>query len=70
LTAFPSARHVADVLGPSATGTIDTSMPVLMFCTAFGLSMDYEVLLLSRIREAHDRTGDTVAAVAEPSGAW
>ena len=56
--------HFADVLGFTATGTIDTSMPVLMFCIAFGLSMDYEVFLLSRIKEAHDRTGDTVAAVA------
>jgi RND superfamily putative drug exporter len=54
----------ADVLGFTATGTIDTSMPVLMFCIAFGLSMDYEVFLLSRIKEEHDRTGDTVAAVA------
>jgi putative drug exporter of the RND superfamily len=56
--------HLADVLGFTATGTIDTSMPVLMFCIAFGLSMDYEVFLLSRIKEEHDRSGDTVAAVA------
>ena len=56
--------HLADVLGFTATGTIDTSMPVLMFCIAFGLSMDYEVFLLSRIKEEHDRTGDTVASVA------
>jgi RND superfamily putative drug exporter len=39
-------------------------MPVLLFCIAFGLSMDDEVFLLSRIKEEHDRTGDTVAAVA------
>ena len=38
--------------------------PILMFCIAFGLSMDYEVFLLSRITEEHDRTGDTVSAVA------
>jgi RND superfamily putative drug exporter len=56
--------HLAEVLGFTPTGTIDTSMPVLMFCIAFGLSMDYEVFLLSRIKEEHDRTGDTVAAVA------
>jgi RND superfamily putative drug exporter len=56
--------HLADVLGFTPTGTIDTSMPVLMFCIAFGLSMDYEVFLLSRIKEEHDRTGDTAAAVA------
>ena len=30
-------------------------MPILMFCVAFGLSMDYEVFLLSRIKEEHDR---------------
>jgi RND superfamily putative drug exporter len=39
-------------------------MPVLLFRIASGLSMDYEVFLLSRIKEEHDRTGDTVAAVA------
>jgi putative drug exporter of the RND superfamily len=39
-------------------------MPGLMFCIAFGPSMDDEVFLLPRIREAHARTGDTVAAVA------
>src|SRR5207247_8146805 len=47
-----------------ATGTLDSAMPVLMFCIAFGLSMDYEVFLLSRIKEEHDRTGDNVASVA------
>ena len=56
--------HLAGPLGFTPTGTIDTSMPVLLFCIAFGLSMDYEVFLLSRIKEEHDRTGDTVAAVA------
>ena len=39
-------------------------MPVLIFAIAFGLSMDYEVFLLSRIKENYDRTGDTVQAVA------
>ena len=56
--------HLAGVLGFTPTGTIDTSMPVLLFCIAFGLSMDYEVFLLSRIKEEYDRTGDTVASVA------
>ncbi len=46
------------------TGTLDTTTPILMFCTAFGLSMDYEVFLLSRIKEEYDRTGDNTAAVA------
>ena len=56
--------HLAGVLGFTPTGTIDTSMPVLLFCIAFGLSMDYEVFLLSRIKEEYDRTGDTVTSVA------
>ena len=48
----------------SATGLTDTSMPILMFCVAFGLSMDYEVFLLSRMKEEYDRTGDNDLAVA------
>ena len=55
--------NLAGVPGFTPTAMIDTSMPVLLFCIAFGLSMDYEVFLLSRIKEEHDRTGDTVAAV-------
>ncbi len=54
----------ADLLGFTATGLTDTSMPILMFCVAFGLSMDYEVFLLSRIKEEYDRTGDNDLAVA------
>ncbi|GAA2791288.1 MMPL family transporter [Kitasatospora sp. CM 4170] len=46
------------------TGMIDATMPVLMFCIAFGLSMDYEVFLLSRIREEFLRGGDNTQAVA------
>ncbi len=56
--------NLGELLGFTATGTLDTSMPILMFCIAFGLSMDYEVFLLSRIKEEHDRTGDNQAAVA------
>jgi RND superfamily putative drug exporter len=56
--------HLSGVLDFSATGTIATTMPILMFCIAFGLSMDYEVFLLSRIKEEYDRTGDNVASVA------
>ena len=43
--------HLSGLLDFTATGRIDTSMPILMFCIAFGLSMDYEVFLLSRIKE-------------------
>ncbi len=46
------------------TGTIDTSSVVLTAIVAFGLSMDYEVFLLSRIKEEYDRTGDNTTSVA------
>jgi RND superfamily putative drug exporter len=54
----------AGLLGFTATGMTDTTTPILMFCIAFGLSMDYEVFLLSRIKEEYDRTGDNTEAVA------
>ncbi len=38
-------------LGAAVTGTLEVDLPVLLFCVAFGLSMDYEVFLMSRIRE-------------------
>jgi RND superfamily putative drug exporter len=50
-----------DGLGSTTTGTLIANMPVLMFCIAFGLSMDYEVFLLSRIREEWLRSGRTRA---------
>ncbi|MGH1555816.1 MMPL family transporter [Streptomyces sp. L7] len=49
--------------GFTSTGSIETTLPVLMFCVAFGLSMDYGVFLLSRIKEEYDRTGDHNEAV-------
>ena len=45
--------------------TIDSSVPILLFCILFGLSMDYEVLLLSRIREAYEQHGDNKRAILE-----
>jgi len=56
--------HLSNLLHFTATGTLDSSNPILMFCIAFGLSMDYEVFLLSRIKEEYDRTGDNVSSVA------
>ena len=47
--------------GTTATGTLVASVPVLLFCLAFGLSMDYEVFLISRIRESWLATGKTRA---------
>jgi putative drug exporter of the RND superfamily len=44
---------------------IDPTVPVIMFCIVFGLSMDYEVMLLTRIQEIYRRTGDNALAVAE-----
>ena len=56
--------NLSDVLDFTATGTLPASTPLLLFCIAFGLSMDYEVFLLSRIKEEHDRTGDNTSSVA------
>jgi trehalose monomycolate/heme transporter len=56
--------HLSSLLRFTPTGTIDPSMPILMLAIIFGLSMDYEVFLLSRIRERYDLTGDNTAAVA------
>jgi RND superfamily putative drug exporter len=56
--------HLSELLGFTSMGHIDLTMPILMFCIAFGLSMDYEVFLLSRIKEEYDRTGDNVGSVA------
>jgi uncharacterized membrane protein YdfJ with MMPL/SSD domain len=56
--------HLSGLLRFTPTGTIDPTMPVLMLAIIFGLSMDYEVFLLSRIRERYDLTGDNTTAVA------
>src|SRR5580700_9979843 len=56
--------HLSGLLRFTATGSIDPTMPILMLAVIFGLSMDYEVFLLSRIRERYDQTGDNTVAVA------
>jgi RND superfamily putative drug exporter len=56
--------HLSGLLGFTATGGLAAAMPILMFCVAFGLSMDYEVFLLSRIKEEHDNGADNETAVA------
>lgn len=45
--------------------SLEPALPVLLFCVLFGLSMDYEVLILTRMREAYERTGDNAQAVGE-----
>ena len=54
--------HLADWLHFTPR-SIEVVTPIVMFCVLFGLSMDYEVLLLSRIREEYERTGDNEHAV-------
>ncbi len=56
--------HLQGPLNITPTGTIDVFTPILMFCIAFGLSMDYEVFLLSRIKEEYDLDRDNEHAVA------
>jgi trehalose monomycolate/heme transporter len=55
--------NLSGLLDFTATGAIGPAMPVLMLAIVFGLSMDYEVFLLSRIREHYDLSGDNTAAV-------
>ena len=56
--------HLSHLLGFQAFGAIEAWVPVVVFVFAFGLSMDYEVFLLSRIKETHDEGADTNRAVA------
>jgi RND superfamily putative drug exporter len=56
--------HLSGVLGFTPTGSLDVFTPILMFCIAFGLSMDYEVFLISRIKEEYDLERDNEHAVA------
>ena len=51
-------------LGFQPLGFVETTQPVILFCVLFGLSMDYEVFLLTRMKEVWDRTGDNTEAVA------
>ena len=57
--------NFSNVLGFTSPGFTVAGNPIIMFSVLFGLSMDYEVLLLSRIQEAYRRTGDNTASVAE-----
>jgi len=56
--------NLADWMGFTPTGTLEATQPILVLAIAFGLSMDYEVFLLSRVREEWDATGDNTLAVA------
>ena len=50
--------NLSALLGFQPLGFVETTQPVILFCVLFGLSMDYEVFLLSRMKEVWDRTGD------------
>ncbi|HEV7492567.1 MMPL family transporter [Baekduia sp.] len=55
----------AELIGVDRTGPIEAFLPVMVFAILFGLSMDYEMFLLSRIKEEYDKTGDNGLAVAD-----
>ena len=57
-------NHLSGLLGFTETGWVDVSLLVLLFCVAFGVSMDYEVFLLSRMKEEFNRTKNNTMAVA------
>lgn len=56
--------NLSDLIGFTPQGSFELSIPILMFCVAYGLSMDYEVFMLSRIKEEYDRTGDNAGSIA------
>jgi RND superfamily putative drug exporter len=69
LTWFWQEGHCSSaIFNIPATGAITFWIPLMVFAFLFGLSMDYEVFILSRVREEYDRTGDTQSAVVEGIG--
>jgi putative drug exporter of the RND superfamily len=57
--------HLSGFLNFTPLGFVDATLPILMFCTIFGVSMDYEVFLLSRIREAYENGDSNTASVSK-----
>ena len=57
--------NLSNVLNFTPLGFVDATLPILIFCTIFGVSMDYEVFLLSRIREAYENGDSNTASVAK-----
>jgi uncharacterized membrane protein YdfJ with MMPL/SSD domain len=56
--------NLAGLLGFTSSGFLEATQPILLFAVVFGLSMDYELFLLSRVKEEYDHTGDNTRAVA------
>lgn len=63
LTAVFQNGLLSEAIGFTPVGTLDPAFPILMFCVVYGLSMDYEVFMVARIREEYERTGDNEQAV-------
>jgi putative drug exporter of the RND superfamily len=57
--------NLSGLLNFTPLGFVDATLPILMFCTIFGISMDYEVFLLSRIRESYENGDSNSASVAK-----
>jgi RND superfamily putative drug exporter len=60
--------HGSNLWGIPATGSTQIFIPLTVFAFLYGLSMDYEVFILARMREAHDRSGSTTTAIVEGIG--
>ena len=56
--------HLEKLLNFRSSGSLDVTLPILIFALAFGLATDYEVFLVSRIKEEHERLGDNTEAIA------
>jgi RND superfamily putative drug exporter len=65
---FQEGLGAGAIWGIEATEAINVEMPVVIFAFLFGISMDYQVFIMSRMREAYDRTGSTETAVVEGIG--
>ena len=65
---FQKGYGADTIWGIEATGAINVEMPLVVFAFLYGISMDYQVFIISRMREAYDRTGSTETAVIEGIG--
>lgn len=62
--ALADAGITAGVWGVQATGVVLAWVPLMIFAFLYGISMDYEVFMITRIRESYDETGNTTEAVS------
>ncbi len=57
--------NLSNLLSFTSTGIIEATAPIVLFCIIFGLSMDYEVFLLTRVKELYDGNQDNTLSVAQ-----